>query len=111
MKSWKIGRNVGRSEIWLSRGAAWYGGGGFLSEAGLRERAQAHGRVFGAGREGVRIWAFWLWDFGISRNMQLNKKRYITRCTWFCVFHVFQKNNYVFHILSCFYVFQVVTVI
>ena len=41
------------------------GGGGFLSEAGLRERAQAQGRVFGAGGEGVRIWAFWLWDFGI----------------------------------------------
>ena len=45
-----------------------YGGGGFLSEAGLRERAQAQGRVFGAGGEGVRIWAFWLWDFGIIRN-------------------------------------------
>ena len=45
------------------------GGGGFLSEAGLRERAQAQGRVFGAGGEGVRIWAFWLWDFGIIRNM------------------------------------------
>ena len=44
------------------------GGGGFLSEAGLRERAQAQGRVFGAGGEGVRIWAFWLWDFGIIRN-------------------------------------------
>ena len=46
----------------------WGGGGGFLSEAGLRERAQAQGRVFGAGGEGVRIWAFWLWDFGIIRN-------------------------------------------
>ena len=45
-----------------------WGGGGFLSEAGLRERAQAQGRVFGAGGEGVRIWAFWLWDFGIIRN-------------------------------------------
>ena len=44
------------------------GGGGFLSEAGLRERAQAKGRVSGAGGEGVRIWAFWLWDFGIIRN-------------------------------------------
>ena len=44
------------------------GGGGFLSEAGLRERAQAQGRVFGAGGEGVRIWAFWLWDFGIIRK-------------------------------------------
>ena len=29
-----------------------YGGGGFLSEAGLRERAQAQGRVFGAGGGG-----------------------------------------------------------
>ena len=45
-----------------------YGGGGFLSEAGLRKRAQAQGRVFGAGGEGVRIWAFWLWDFGITRK-------------------------------------------
>ena len=35
-----------------------WGGGGFLSEAGLRERAQAEGRVSGAGAEGVRSWAF-----------------------------------------------------
>ena len=63
MKSWKIGRNVGRSEIWLSRGAAWYGwgGGGFLSEAGLRERAQAQRRVFGAGG---REFEFVLFGFG-----------------------------------------------
>ena len=51
-KSWKARRSVGRPEIWLSRGAAWYGGGGFLSEAGLRERAQAQRRVFGAGGGG-----------------------------------------------------------
>ena len=63
-KSWKAGKNVGRSEIWLSRGAAWYGwgGGGFLSEAGLRERAQAQGRVFGAGRG--REFEFGLFGFG-----------------------------------------------
>ena len=37
------------------------GGGGFLSEAGLRERAQAQGRVFGAGG---REFEFGLFGFG-----------------------------------------------
>ena len=55
------------------------GGGGFLSEAGLRERAQAQGRVFGARGEGVRIWAFWLWDFGIIRNL---KPLLVLRCVF-----------------------------
>ena len=58
------------------------GGGGFLSEAGLRERAQAQGRVFGAGGEGVRIWAFWLWDFGIIIGMHLqNRDSFVSFCT------------------------------
>ena len=40
----------------------WMGGGGFLSEAGLREGAQAHGRVFGA--VGGREFEFGLFGFG-----------------------------------------------
>ena len=67
LESWEKCREVGNlAKSWSRMG--YGGGGGFLSEAGLRERAQAQRRVFGAGGEGVRIWAFWLWDFGIIRN-------------------------------------------
>ena len=66
LESWEKCPEVGNlAKSWSRMGM---GAGGFLSEAGLRERAQAEGRVFGAGGEGVRIWAFWLWDFGIIRK-------------------------------------------
>ena len=56
LESWEKCREVGNlAKSWSRMG---YGGGGFLSEAGLRERAQAEGRVSGAGAEGVRSWAF-----------------------------------------------------
>ena len=49
------------------------GGGGFLSEAGLRERAQAEGRVFGAGG---REFEFGLFGFGtlvlLGKDLQSN---------------------------------------
>ena len=72
LESWEKCREVGNLAKSWSRMVWMGGGGGFLSEAGLRERAQAQGRVFWAGGEGVRIWAFWLWDFGIIRNLRLN---------------------------------------
>ena len=45
-----------------------YGGGGFFCEAARRRGAGAEGRVFGAEGEGVRVWAFWLLEFGIFKD-------------------------------------------
>ena len=48
VKCWEKYREVENLTKSLGGALVW-GGGGFLSEAGLREGAQAEGRVFGAG--------------------------------------------------------------
>ena len=59
LESWEKCREVGNlAKSWSRMG---YGGGGFLSEAGLRERAQAEGRVSGSGG---REFEFGLFGFG-----------------------------------------------